>query len=291
MKKSKTIGLSFLSALVLFSLINSTVAAPPSYVGVNTGDEYVWTASVNMQNVNTTMITLFGQDNWTLIYNMALEAFENATTMDFSLIKAPKVKGLITNATDEMTSMGIRYSGVQINISYLVTGNTYTDAGGGPMIPVINPADINETTWMYLFQSFYPLLMPIGLNYTFVTEQINNFTASDPYLSGNFSYTTEGTGFKITIVESFLNMTLNQAINNSAAVIDITGLGDAVFTVRWNDKGILDLGSLAFGGLEVASIKLGAGIIPGYELPILLGVTALTTIGLIAIIRKKKRMI
>jgi len=189
-----------------------------------------------------------------------------------------------------MTSMGIRYSAVQINISYLLTGITYTDAGGGPMMAVINPADINETTWMYLFDSFYPMLMPIGLNYTFVTEQIENVTASDPYLSGNFTYATEGNGFKITIVESFLNMSLNQAINDSAAVIDITGLGDAVVTVRWNDKGILDLGSLAFGGLEVASIRLG-GAIPGYELPILLGVTAVTIIGLIAIIRKKKRMI
>ncbi|GAH85848.1 unnamed protein product, partial [marine sediment metagenome] len=74
------------SILVFVSFANVAVAAPPSYVGVKKGDTYIWRASLNTVNLNTTAIALVGEDNWTLMYELFLAYFENSTGMEFDFL-------------------------------------------------------------------------------------------------------------------------------------------------------------------------------------------------------------
>ena len=101
MKKGKIIGISLLSALIAFSFINTTTAAP-TYVGVTTGNTYTWVASVDMASVNGTAIALLGAENWTLIYEILDEMIENSTGMTISTFLAAGLKAEITNVTVEM---------------------------------------------------------------------------------------------------------------------------------------------------------------------------------------------
>ena len=68
MKKKEIFAISMLSLLVFVSIANVSVAAPPSYVGVKNGDQFIWRASVNPTNLNLTAIALFGLENWTFMY-------------------------------------------------------------------------------------------------------------------------------------------------------------------------------------------------------------------------------
>jgi hypothetical protein len=84
MKKSKVIGLSIISTLLLFSVINMARAQTPSYVGINEGDSYVWLTTVNMASVNTTMNGLIGAENWSMVYEMLNEMAVNASGYEIS---------------------------------------------------------------------------------------------------------------------------------------------------------------------------------------------------------------
>ena len=102
MKKKELFAISLLSILVFVSFANVAVAAPPSYVGVKKGDEFIWRADLNMVNINTTAIALVGEDNWTLLYESFLEFYENMTGMEFDFFKGAGIKVVMTNVTDEM---------------------------------------------------------------------------------------------------------------------------------------------------------------------------------------------
>ena len=64
---------------------------------------------------------------------------------------------------------------------------------------------------------------------------------------------------------------------------------DVIRTWEWNDKGVLKSEKLMnTDGDIITEMSLAGGAIPGYALPILLGVAAVGTIGLVHIVMKKK---
>ena len=76
--------------------------------------------------------------------------------------------------------------------------------------------------------------------------------------------------------------------NSSGAPFDLGTLGDAVFNVRWNSNGVFEYGSLEYGGLTIASIKLiPSDSIPGFEIATILGVSIVTVLAIIYVKRKK----
>jgi hypothetical protein len=291
MKKSRIIEIT-LFCLMFFSLLNFTTAASPSYVGVAAGEQYTWVPSINFENVNATAISLVGEDNWTLAYNMLQELFENETGMPFDLIGGTGLRITIHNVTDELVDSGIRYAGVWFNVDVAMSANNWTRVvnatdAPSPMSRIINPADINETTFMYVFMS--PELMPIGIDYDFLVERLNNITNSNPYTAGNYTYARSGSGLAITIKGQYLEM----ALNESGAPFNVTGLADIVATVRWNSIGVLEYASVSYGGLLLASASLSTdgGEIPGYIIPLMVGISACTLAVVIVIVKKKNKFI
>ncbi len=292
MKKTKIIGI-ILFSLLLLSTVNLASAAPPSYVGFSAGQEYIWTPSINFSNINTTAISLVGQDNWTLAYSMLEELLENETGMTFDMLGGVGLRMIIHNVTDELIDSGIRYSGAWFNMDVSYAAGIWTRVVNAtdstyPMIRIINPADVNESTFMYLFSS--SPFMPIGLNYTFVATQLNNYLSGNPYTAGNMSLAKKDNGFQITIYGDYLEMMLEsmgEPFNETTFELD-----DVIGIVRYNSLGILEYASVSYGGLILASAALTTGLgIPGFTIPLVLGISAGTLITVIVIVKKKNKII
>jgi hypothetical protein len=292
MKKTKIIG-AILFSLLLLSTVNLASAAPPSYVGFSAGQEYIWTPTINFTNINTTAISLVGADNWTLAYAMLEELLENETGMTFDMLGGLGLRMTIHNVTDELIDSGIRYGGAWFNMDVSYTAGIWTRVVNAtdsayPMIRIINPADVNESTYMYLFSS--SPFMPIGLNYTFIATQINNYFSGNPYYSGNMSIAVQGNGFQITIYGDYLEMMLEsmgEPFNETTFE-----LNDVIGTIRYNNMGILEYASVSYGGLVLASAALTTGLgIPGFTIPLILGISAGTLITIIVIVKKKNKII
>jgi len=298
MKKKELCAISLLSILLFVSFANISIAIPPSYpsnpsyVGVRRGDEFLWTTSLNMVNLNITGIALFGADNWTFMYNYFLEYFKNATGMEFDFFGGAGMKTVILNVTEEMPypyMPGLNASGLFFNdyIAYAKNNWTLVSEAANytePMIFLIDPNTLNESTILYIAMSHF---MPIGFNYSMYTNAWNTAITYNLLLNGNVTIQTQGYGFKITLKAVYLEYMFNQ----TGAPFEIGPLSDAVMTLRWNSIGVFDYASFDYGGLTIATAQLvptDEDLIPGYELVTILGFSLLIFIALVYIKRKRR---
>jgi len=293
MKKKELFAISLLSILVFVSFANVAVAAPPSYVGVKKGDTYIWRASLNVANLNTTAIALFGADNWTLMYESFLAYFETNTGMKFDFFKGAGLKAVIINVTDEMphhwyTELDV--SGLYLDQYVSYAANNWTLVYNSSMYPfpsmyLFNPSDLNESTITYAMSGYY-FIMPIGYNYSMFVTVYQSYIATNPYMNGNVTIAVQGNGFKMTFKATYLEY----MFESLGAPYEIGTLSDAEITIRWNSNGVLDKASLVYGGLTLATAYLETAevpFIPGFELVTILGVSITTIFAIIYIKRKK----
>lgn len=285
MKRKEKLAIALFSTLILLSFVNTSKAAPGSYVGVATGDEYVWVPSVNMANVNTTGIALFGLENWTLAYSMLLELYENSTGMDFSSFAGAGVKLVVKEVSDEVeVGPGVFGTALVIDILTSAGNNNWTMQVNNTMMGIYDPNDLNESTIMLAFSGI-PLIMGKGLNYTMLANAFGTMIAADPLLNGNITVQAQGIGFKITLLSTYLEA----MINSTGAPFDVGTLGDVIFNAKWNSNGVFEEGSLVYGGLTIASILLvpSDDLIPGFEIATIIGVSIVTILSIIYIKQKK----
>ena len=285
MKRKEKLAIVLFSTLILLSLINTSRAAPPSYIGVATGDQYVWVPTVNMANVNTTGIALFGQENWTIAYDMLSELYKNQTGMALGSFVGTGIKVDVKNVTDEITvAPGIFASQLTIDIYTSAGLDNWTMVVNNTMVPIYDPNSLNETTIMAGFSGI-PLIMAKGFNYSMFANFMSDEIAADPFMNGNVTVQVQGVGLKITLKATYLSL----MFNSSGAPFDVGSLGDAVFNVRWNSNGVFEYGSLEYGGLTIVSIQLVSSddSIPGFEIATIMGVSIVTILAIIYIKRKK----
>lgn len=285
MKRKEKLALVIFSTLILLSFVDTSMAAPPSFIGVATGDEYLWVPTINMVNVNTTGIALFGEENWTIAYDMLSELYKNETGMDLGSFVGVGIKVAVKNVSDVITvAPGIFASELTIDISVSAGLNNWSLVVNNSVVPIYDPNSLNETTIMAGFGGI-PLIMAKGFNYSMFTNFMSTEIAADPYLNGNITVQTQGVGFKITLKANYLSL----MFNSSGAPFDVGSLGDAVFNVRWNSNGVFEYGSLEYGGLTIVSIQLVSSddSIPGFEIATIMGVSIVTVLAIIYIKRKK----
>lgn len=283
MNRKEKLLIGLFSTLILISFVNISTAAPPSFIGVATGDEFTWVPSINMNNINSTGIALMGQDNWTLAYNMLLDYYKNGTGTDFSAFAGSGVKLAVKNVSDEITvAPGIFAAALTVDISVSAGNNNWTLVANNTMYPIYDPNSLNETTIMAAFGGI-PLIMAKGTNYTMMAVGFTNVITSSPYLNGNITVQAQGNGLKITLKASYFDT----MVNTSSVPFEFTW-SDAVFNVRWNTNGVFEYGELVYSGLTLASIQLTTSdSIPGFEIATIIGVSIVTTIAIIYIKRKK----
>jgi hypothetical protein len=273
------------------------MAAPPNYVGIKTGDEYIWTAKLNAENINATGVSLFGETNWTMIYSTLSEYWTNETGEPFSFLGGAALKIVFTNVSDEITvgfpTPTAKGSGIYFDmfVKYnasgdyeMVTNSSSSLEFNSPMSYLLDPSIINSSLWMWFFN--YPFVTSKGLDYDQITTWLQAEITADPMLNTNMTVAKDGKGFKITVKGEYLEYLLYSEIGPPPYPIGT--LDDMEATVHWNDKGVLKDGKVFYGGLEFASFQLGGGLIPGYEISIIIGITGASVIGIIYLMRKKK---
>ncbi len=184
-----------------------------------------------------------------------------------------------------------RYVGVfaEIQVSYVPdVWEMVPDGLLYPSFRIVNIADINATSYTYLMNM--PLFIPLGVNFgQLVTWITTDITGLEP-IYNNVTITALSNGLRATVLGSFLEWAL---ANMFGAPFPVTDIDDVTVEVKWNSKGVLSSASLAYGGLTLVTAELlgdGADEIPGYILPVFLGVGAIAIIGTISIIRRKKQL-
>ena len=286
MKRTEKLAIALFSTLILLSLANASMAAPPSYIGVATGDVFVWVPSLNMANINTTAIGIVGEENWTIAYNMLMELYENSTGMEFGSFSGAGIKLAVNDVSNEVTvAPGIYGANLTFNMYTSPGLNHWTMVENNTVVQICDPNSLNETTIMDgLELGGLPLIMGKGFNYTMFTNFMDTMIAGNPYLYGNITVQTQGLGFKITLLSAYLE----SSINMSSMPFNFT-LGDIAFNARWNGNGVFEYGSIDYGGLTIVSIQLVPTdeMIPGFEIVTIIGVSITTIIAIVYIKRKK----
>jgi hypothetical protein len=299
MKKVKILGLTCVSLLIIFSLANVTNAQVPSYVGVNTGNTYIWAATADMNAVNNTMEGLIGAANWSMVYDMFNDMIENTIGVGLSNWVGVGLKVDVTNMTEEMPTWGSGPTpgvGLYVNMSVAYDPNDWILMMNQswpefPQFWIFDPAYMTQQSWHYYLGYGY-IFHPKGLNYNqMATWMALNFTSMPPFGSPNMTVTGLGDGIRFTFLGSFLEDMANELSNGT---FPITGLSDIVAEAKWNSNGVFSYASVAYGGLTLATIQLVAGgteEIPGFVIPLVLGTMATAMICTIYIIKKKKRIL
>ncbi|MFX1419325.1 MAG: hypothetical protein ACFE9N_10435 [Promethearchaeota archaeon] len=292
MKKAKIGGLSLLGFLLFFSCVNISNAVPPSYVGVNNGNSFTWTASADVANINATGINMFGQANWTLVYGMLDFMIFNMTGMHIGAFFGGSMKMNIVNMTPEMPM----YPGIN-GVALYIDGFMSIEPGVWmpmmtseyPSMYIMDPTNINSTNFMYIFGFGMPIIVPKGLPWTNIATWMNALLAMSPPVYNNITFAGISDGLEITVLGEFMEF----AINMSGVPLPlIPTIPDALCTARWNTNGVFVYGDLSMGGLTLATAVLSPeGEIPGFFIPITVGISAIAAVGIIILIRKKKKII
>ncbi len=274
MRKTRIVCISIFFALVLIPFVNFSTAAPPDYIGVQVGEEYSWKIHININNLQN----LIDDMNETLPID--LTPFE---TMSDTTIKA-KIEWI----SDEIVGSLYDYTLINISITMAVPG--YGDVpmtlpGHYFTIFVLNNNTANyfndtinainhEVLPSYVESSIPMLIVPLNLNWT---QEVQALEALYSFLPGMSGITTEvyGNGFKITM---------------PSQTVETITLQQMEIFATWDQKGVFNTAKITYGGGTILSVNIGdEGEIPGYELPMIIGITTAVCIGVILSIRKKNR--
>jgi hypothetical protein len=271
MKKSPLILVVLSGLFFLLPIINFTTAVPPNWIGVQVDEEYTWSISINPTTI-TTYYTDMGQPA------PDLSGLSGITSVD--------IKGVIEWISDENT--GTFYDYVLINMSIWMNVPGY---GWMPYFPswqfmtvVVlapdTPNYFNSTVDAIENEPINPeynmlapfLIVPTTLNWTLAALELNSLV--DSFYTGlsTITITEYGNGFQVTI---------------PAQNIEGYDMQAHTFTAQWSSKGVFAQGGMAYGGSAMISVN-APDEIPGYEIPIILGVLSAATLGIIVYVRKKR---
>ena len=274
MKKIKATSISLLSILILCSITNISTAAPPSYVGINSGDSFSWDIKMYFSN-----LVKYQEDlgfNLTEELGMPVEMFSTDPSI--------KIKAAVENCSDMTTAP----NGVEGSIVYATMTISILDI---PLFSSAAPFFILDSSTPNLFNesmNFLIMAMDVGgpltllfvandVNWTSVVAELGTMTAMFPGLSGNLTVTAQTDGLTLTVLEGALNVS-QKAIG---------------FTLSYTSAGVLSKAELSYDNAPLLSMVLTSSEdeIPGYDILIILGLSTVASIGLIYAVKRKNRII
>ncbi len=277
MRKSLPILVCLLGLFFLLPFISYSRAVPPEYVGVQVGEEYPWTLRVNVDTYEEYATDL----NMTVPPEISM----------YETMGGIQLKGVVSWISDEIVGLNYSYVLVNLTIYMNVPGYgwmAYPDPAAPEPLPVFllsnNTANYFNTTMaaMEVESAALPppipfalpfIIVPVNLDWEDAVQGLNETMMGFSGGMAGITIEVEGNGFRITIPEQMVNGSLVQEMN---------------YVAQWNSKGVFSLGQVLYGGATLMSVNVPEGEIPGYELPIILGVLGVTTIGLVYY-KKKKR--
>ncbi|MHA1916568.1 MAG: hypothetical protein ACW97V_19620 [Promethearchaeota archaeon] len=299
MKKTKILLFIGIGLLVFLPFIRVSVAAPPCWVGANVGDAYTWQYTGDMAARDA---------NWTTD-GIALSIFANMNNAWMGWVDDGEMGFLMPgNMTHEVTVIDDLTADIEygtgymsslytsaVNFTSLAWTGDWADKDTG--LNVWNGIIIqDEADFVDYHNGLADFFDVYGFSYQYIslivstaldwTEVVTDASTDLAAVNATVTVVTDGTeevGFKIAVAA------LAWGTNTLALELEVT----------FDECGLLDVWDLTYGPDSILMIEqqvgstcspcaLPAGI-PGYELPIIIGVTAASTIGLILIKKIKKK--
>ena len=279
-KKSKLISLFFLSSLIFTSFLSVGKAVPPSWVGVNTGDSFTWSITVQRDTAITIATDLgFGAN---------ITAF--SITDLFGAEEEVRLKVNVLSISSVVTVNDTQYVNVSCSLSLILPGTTtiedLTEFGNLIVKYVPNNYTLQFGFLQYLGEEIGAiggLFIPTDINWTEVVAEIGVMSGFIPGFPPGLTFTALTDGVEGTL---------------SAQTLDIPEIGNValaaiIVSVTYTDNGVLNTAEITYGGDVLLTIALTSGTdgeIPSYEVSIVLITTLIASIGIIFFIKKKKRL-
>jgi len=151
---------------------------------------------------------------------------------------------------------------VEVEFYYAESPNDWEelDLGFPGDFPLLVPNPDEADIWSSLITGFY-LIIPLGLDWDEMAADAND--AFDGGIDAEM--TAKSNGFSFIMKDTPEDIECN---------------------VEYNEKGVLKLAKIEYGGVLLAELKLRA-VIPGFPIIVLFGVSAVSIIGLTIIYKKK----
>ncbi len=274
-KKSKLISIFFLTSLLFISSINVGKAAPPSWVGVDVGDSFTWSITVNRD----TAITLATDLNFSSYIPIDV-------TDLFGIEQEVQIKARILSITDLMTINGTEYVNVTGSVSLILPGTTSIAdiAEFGNLIIKYAPNNYTQQLFNIIGGvvtggTFGALFVPTDINWAQLIAEVNSILSSVPSIPSGLTFTALANGVEATLTSQTINIT---SIGN----VTLATIG---VSITYNTDGVLDTAEISYGGDALLTVALTAGAdgeIPSYEVSIVLITTLVASIGIIFYIKK-----
>ena len=295
--KTKSFGLILMSTLILLSLSNVSLAAVPSWVGVDENEQHAWTVSMHGKGMIAIAKDMPNRD---LPFNDSITEAVERLTLSLNLY------GKITEITEETT---MDFNGTSLyHVNLTAVGwfqvpviNINTSAPEPVIITILNPNNtefsyftswllfvamsamcgggVNETEHAGGNENLALSLLVIpktGIDWPTVVAELNDYLDKVNSTSGALVATQDGNGVKVTIQPYTLN-------ESQSKVVELTA--------KYDSDGLLSSATMSYGGDLALSITYGATNIPGYEIAIVIGITAISTIGLIHAVKRKRKIL
>ncbi|MFX1378709.1 MAG: hypothetical protein ACFFA4_06410 [Promethearchaeota archaeon] len=274
MRKSIPILVCLLGIFFFIPFINFSRALPPSYIGVQTGEQYTWTLRINA-NTFAQYATDTGQP----------------IPPEFSMFETMggiQVRGTVAWISDEYIDI-FNYVIINLTIAMYVPGYgwmEYPEPGNPTPLPIIvlsnETSNYFNNTLNAMGSITLPppisfalpfLIVPHNLNWTDAILGLNELFQG--FTGGMTGITIEefGRGFKVTIPEQLVNSTV---------------VKQTEYIAQWNEKGVFGQGQVLYGGATLMAVNVPEAEIPGFEITILVSVLGISTIGLVYYIKKRK---
>ncbi|MFX1277109.1 MAG: hypothetical protein ACFFBP_12685 [Promethearchaeota archaeon] len=281
-KKIKLSSLILLSSIILISSMSISVAGTlPTYVGVSVGDELVWTIDPEsggigplIQDYNNSANLGNGQvqlPDW--LSSNLIDLGELELAVDITAEGGVGYKAGIPYAnltcSGEFRILGQAISSISpfeipIFDSSMLYFNETIKSLNGTINDII---DVNDGTLFLI-----ALIVSKSIDWTTLVAEFNQ--ARDALIGSSTDITVSAltSGFQINIVEGFFN--------ESSKEISIS--------MEYDENGILTKGEVKYDDKTAILMTQGESSIPGFEIPLIISVSAITVVGLIYVIKKKK---
>ena len=295
MKKINTrIACSFLLGFLLFLFaINTSLAAEPDdYVGVTTSSDPAWTVSLHGAGL---IAIADDMPDSNLPFNAS-----NAPTWLTSAVFSVNLYTDITDISDEGTmdlfnGTNVDHVNVTVDAYYkLPIFNVTSDEVTDIKVVILDPdtPDFTYLTGVLLFKAMNKmfggnesmtddnnmmlsaLIMPKNITWAPIVSDLNVYLDK---INDTMEATVFGNGVKVNIPEYAINATHQKE--------------DFDIEVTYDGDGLLASATLKYGGVLALSITYGASGIPGFEIAIVIGMSAITSMGIIYTVRRKRKIL
>jgi hypothetical protein len=293
MKKNKLIYFSILGLLYLLPFINFVSAQPGSYVAVGAGDTIVWKATLEEDNLAD-----FNTDypEWGAAFELSgfTEGMSWVAPWDEADTPELQIEATVESVGDELS-----------NIIYYTDKTLYK---GTPvfvtMADITTPADYYDNEAVNIGSSHEAFMSQIGWFY--VQFHIWYYGATALFASTSImwsQFAAYGNSVKPFFPSPISEATTTATTNGFTYTIPAATIGPTqkVLTsqVAYNSDGILENYEVSYDDVLLATWEIvsytpateDSAAIPGYTLPIIIGLTAAGSVALIYRIWKKNKLI